>query len=364
MWTRLQREEPFLRLGLVEQDSSFWSWGLCERLCQLSLEIVGREPETGLHLAELAVAVAKNVDGWQGIFTTDAVAELQQLAFAHLGNALRVLGDHRAAEAAFARPTPAASEGGSDCLDYRPRILSLRASFLFAVRLFDEAWIDLCALLDIAGHREEPLSSLMAIAHIQRAHILSESDQLQSALGELEKAKALAPRTETKTHRNIALDQLAILTQTHYQEAAEELVPRAEQLLGQEAAPVDWVRLDWIKARILAGRGQVAEAEEALLAVGAKFLELGRSYDAALADLERATLLFEQSKWAEVEALAADMIAVFEAHEIHREALAALSLFRDAAASRELTKSFLGQLTGYWHKAQSQSGLRFEPQDR
>src|SRR5438105_2001910 len=54
-------------------------------------------------------------------------------------------------------------------------------------------------------------------------------------------------------------------------------------------------------------------------------------YDTALATLELATLYLEEEHTAKVKELVREMSPIFEEQKIHREALAALILFRDAA---------------------------------
>jgi len=54
-------------------------------------------------------------------------------------------------------------------------------------------------------------------------------------------------------------------------------------------------------------------------------------YDAALVSLHLALLYTKEGRAAAVAELAREMIPIFEAQDIHREALAALTVFRQAA---------------------------------
>jgi hypothetical protein len=75
--------------------------------------------------------------------------------------------------------------------------------------------------------------------------------------------------------------------------------------------------------------GRTDEAERALLSVRAGFLDRKLGYDAALVSLDLAMLYLRQSRTAELKELAEQMHPVFEAEDIHREALAALLTTRN-----------------------------------
>jgi hypothetical protein len=77
------------------------------------------------------------------------------------------------------------------------------------------------------------------------------------------------------------------------------------------------------------------EARSLLAQVRRAFELRGKSYDLAL--LEEAVLLLDEGQTAEVKALAGGLTQVFESKGVHREALAALRLFQEAAERDEAT---------------------------
>jgi hypothetical protein len=113
--------------ALLREDSRFRSWGLCELLCRESEREALQDPGCAVALAELAAGLADSLEEWQ---PTEAawLDQLRALALAHLGHALRVLGNRRGAEAAFCRAlelwTPANKDVG-DVLDYEAHFLTL-----------------------------------------------------------------------------------------------------------------------------------------------------------------------------------------------------------------------------------------------
>ena len=79
----------------------------------------------------------------------------------------------------------------------------------------------------------------------------------------------------------------------------------------------------------------------------------------ALADLEIAILWLAGNRTAEVQAMARELVAVFEAKGVHREALAALRLFQEAADCEEATAELARQVLRYLFRARYDEGLRF-----
>jgi transcriptional regulator with XRE-family HTH domain len=97
LWAELARCGREERRLVVEEGVEYQTWGLCKLLCRKSLE-AAEGGRAALELAELALHVAERVPGderWRGC--------IQAFAWAHLGHARRMLGDHPGAEEALAR---------------------------------------------------------------------------------------------------------------------------------------------------------------------------------------------------------------------------------------------------------------------
>ena len=101
------------------------------------------------------------------------------------------------------------------------------------------------------------------------------------------------------------------------------------------------------------------DAQEALTQVKADFTARGLAYDAALASLELAALYLEDERTAEVRDLAREMAPIFQAQGVHREALAALRLFRQAAEREAVTLEMARRLVDYLERARHDPEMRF-----
>jgi len=79
-------------------------------------------------------------------------------------------------------------------------------------------------------------------------------------------------------------------------------------------------------------------------------MDRGLPYDAALASLDLAVLYLEEGRTREVKDLAREMAEIFKAQGIAREALAALTLFVEAAqketATVELVRRVIQRVEG------------------
>jgi hypothetical protein len=90
------------------------------------------------------------------------------------------------------------------------------------------------------------------------------------------------------------------------------------------------------------------------------FVTEGIGYDAALVSLELAILLAEEGRAAELRDLADEMLPIFQTQDVHREALAALTLFRQAAAREEASPDLVRRINHFLARARYDPELKLE----
>ena len=83
-------------------------------------------------------------------------------------------------------------------------------------------------------------------------------------------------------------------------------------------------------------------------------------FDAALVTLELAVVFLRQGRTDMVKTLAIHMAPIFQANGVHREALAALTLFRKAAEQEKATLDLAERLVAFLRKAQHDPELKFQ----
>ena len=162
------------------------------------------------------------------------------------------------------------------------------------------------------------------------------------------------PRLAWYARHNLALTLCEL---GEHQAAADAL--KADRELYRRC-PDDYTRsrFGWIEGKIAAGLGRLDEAEAAFTATRERFLAQGNGYDAAMVALDLALVYLAQQRTAELKRLAAETVTVFESQAIHREAAAALLLFRQAAERDELTAKAVRELIAYLQVTRLDPGLK------
>jgi hypothetical protein len=106
-----------------------------------------------------------------------------------------------------------------------------------------------------------------------------------------------------------------------------------------------------------AGLDRTGEAGEAFRQVRNAFAARGIAYDAALATLELSVIYLNEGRTADVRTLAREMAPVFRAQGVHREALAALQVFCEAAEREEATAELAHRVLDYLLRGRYEEGL-------
>jgi tetratricopeptide (TPR) repeat protein len=360
LWEGLKDIPHTRRLSLVQESHPFASWGLCELLCQRSRNEAKANPGQAVELAELAVLVAETLtdgnpaeDRW--------LYQLRACAWAHLGNAFRVLGDLKRAESGFAVVDEwwgAGEEGTGDALGYWPVILDLKASLRTTQGRLSEALDLLKGAYD--GYIEAGDHHLAGRVLVKRGYAYIEMDEPDQAIPVLEKAETLIdPAREPRLLLCARHNLLDNLSKAGRFAEARAIVPQVQALSRSAGSRLDHVRLRWVEARIAAGLGEAEAARVAFSEARQGFLDQGIAYDAALVSLEFAVVLLQDGRTEEVRELAAEMIPIFQSQEIHREALAALAVFQAAAAFDSATVELARDVAAFLVRARHDPELRF-----
>jgi tetratricopeptide (TPR) repeat protein/DNA-binding XRE family transcriptional regulator len=343
----LRLETAQERRERIEDAEDYQTWALVEWLAQASVRAAADKPARAVELAELALFLVPLVPGPE-----HRRKRLEGFATIHLANALRVLNDLDAADAAVERAWAAWKAGAAD--DFLPfeeaRLLDLEASLRRAQRRFDEA----LALL------EEALASCPAKFKgrllLNKAATLEQKGDVEAAIAVLWEAR---PHVESSQHpRDLAvllfnltvnLEHLGRFTE------AEDLLPAVRDAAVALGNELDLCRTLWLQAKIDAGLGKLEKATTALEQVFRDLVDL--PYDLALAGLNLAALYLEQGRAREVLPLALQIKDIFRAKKVDREAMAALMVFAEAARRNEATADLARQTAGAIEKLQTDRSL-------
>ncbi len=325
IWAALEGYPMPYRRRLIELSPRSGSWALAVRVCEASVKSAAHKAAEALELAELALEIAERVpeeEGWR--------SRLKGYCWAHMGNARRVANDLSGADTAFAQAWHLWDEES----DSHPgplsgwRICDLEASLRLDQRRFPEALQRLEQAR--AGCGNDPLAA---------GRILLKKEQVFDELGDAESALAVlveaTPLIEPLGDARLLWILLFMKTKNlvhleHYGEAAE-LLPQVQDLAVELGNELDLLRVDWLRSKVAAGLGRPEEAIAGLEQVSQIFTDRELPYDAALSSLDLAVLLLEAGRTQEVKELAVTLGKIFNGTDFSREALAALTLFCDAA---------------------------------
>jgi tetratricopeptide (TPR) repeat protein len=349
-WRRLETLVTFEDMVLVVRMSrAFQSWALVELLCDESVRAASKDGLRALLLADVALEAARHLrvrEGWR--------RRLQAFAKAHLANAYRVLEDFDAADRTMAEAWVLwlAGKDPEGLLD-PGRLLELEASLRRAQRRF----ADSLALLEKAA----PLTRQPEYLALSAAFTREVMGDYAGAIAILRKAERLVknhPEARLRTIQRFNLAAALTHVEGGHREAAR-IVPVVQRLAKELGDELDLIRTKWLEGRVLAGLGRTAKALEALEEARGAFSDRNLHYDVALCLLEMAVLHLERGELDEVKRLAAELVPVFKAKRIHREALAALRLFSIAAKRQAATAGFTRDLLDYFFRARHDKALCF-----
>jgi transcriptional regulator with XRE-family HTH domain len=330
------------------------SWALAVCLCQASCTAATHTAAEALRLAQLATDMAKAAPGPEKWLLL-----LRGFCDFFLANALRVSGSLGAAREAFTRADKLwaqGEEGDPDGLLDAKRQLDLKASFLQNDGRIEESIILLDQVLQEA-RTDQARGRLL----IKKANSQEMAGDYTAALQTLQQAEPLVTR-EAEPRLACIIDFNTAVNLCHldrYKEA-EALLPQAEALGAALNTKLDAVRTLWLKGRIWAGLGQRKEAFAALEEVRGYFLNETIAYDYALVSLELATLHLEQGRTRRVREMAEEMAWIFKSEKVHKEALAALRLFQEAARRERARAEWTQRMVKFLYRAQGNPRLRFE----
>jgi tetratricopeptide (TPR) repeat protein len=351
LWVHLEPYSSADRRTLVAGGPEYQTWALSFLLCDNSEKAAPRSAKEALELAELAVHVARHVPDLSAF-----QPRLEGWAEHFLANALRVSSRPREANGPLARGEQL-WQAGSDpagLLD-EGRLLDLKASIVRAHRRFEEA----LALHDQALEIARP--DQKGVILLNKGFTLEVKGDYEAALAVLEQAeKSIDGERQPRLLFGQRFNRAAALCRLGRAAEAAPIVVEVRELGERLGNDLDLVRTLWLEALVLAGTGRLEDAVAILEQVRRLFANRGLAFPFALANLDLALLYREQGRLAEVCEMAAEMLKIFEAQSVHREALAAVVLFRETATKGEVTVELVRRLQDYLKQAQYDPELRFK----
>lgn len=343
----LSPEQRLLRVR--NSPGRFANRALGEALLDQARACLPHDPAGSMAWAETAAAVAASYPSPHPPHDV--------LALALQGNARRAAGDFETAEELLFGARDLMVEQEVVELDVGAELHSLLGSLATDRRRFEHAAEHLEAAAGFYQTLGDPERLARVLMKLGTLH-----DLLQDLPSALEADKAacalLSPETDVRLYLAARFNYAYHLHEAGELGRARDVLDFDLDLFQKHADPHARVRFDWLEARLAAALGDPADGERGLLAVRDELAREGQGFDAAIACLHLAALYHEQGRHRAVAETAAQAVELFQVHALHREALAALLLLRDAAAAGTLTAEAIFRVAAFLRDAEGDPGAR------
>ncbi len=340
----------------LEEDPRFRSWALADLALDRSLEVSFEDPEYGETLADLGLAVTATLE--QTDIGPALIADLRARGLAYLANARRMRSDLEGADRAIGEARAWIARGTGDPVE-RARLLDLEASLRKEQRRLDEAARLLrrsIAAYRAAGETRNAGKAMITLAAVQE--VAGRPEEAVTLLREA--ADDFDPKHDRRlllcARHNLASNLVAL---DQHMEARRVFRTTLPLYLAFDDPWTQRRRL-WLAGRIDLGLGQLDAAERHLERARQGFLEQEIVYDAALVSLDLAAVYARRRRAEDLRRLAREMLPVFNARGVHKEARRALAYFQQAAEVELVTTAMVQHLLAYLHRARHDPAMRFE----
>jgi tetratricopeptide (TPR) repeat protein len=352
LFERLKRRTAKQRWLLVDRVAEFRHWALVVLVAAESLRLAPNEPTKSLEWAKLALRIAELVSGveeWRW--------RLQGYAGAVLTNSFRVCNDLPAARAARARARQLWEAGapGDPGLLNEALLPWIEAALHLAERDFPAALerVEEALALDNGELKGKIL--------LTKAGVLYNLGGSAASIAAIEEAVPLLDTEREPRLAWLACQKLVVaLADLGRAKEARLRLPEVRKLVGRSGGELDDARVVWLEGLIAAELGDLSEARNRFEQVRRAFEKPELTYDHALVSLDLSVVLLKQGETAQVRAIAEQMLPIFQSQQVHREALAALRVFYEAATQEAATVELAQKVARYLRRAQDDPDLRFD----
>ena len=338
-------------------DPSFRSLRVADELLTRSRLMRKGDPAESESLARLALMVADSID--PDTERPTLVEDLRLRSWTYVATA-RLAGGQLAAAAEALRMAEEHLASGSHDVTEAALVVEAKAILRRKQGELSEAE----RLFARAGEMFESISDHLAVyrSTMNLANVYNMQGRLDDAVNLLRATLEALDEDEAPTQalsvRHNLLDSL--VEAGRVMEAQAHLV-KSRAAYENHGDPVSRIRLRWIEAKLALATGQAASATEELRAVRDALVEVDLGFDAALACLELALLHLERGDHEAAKTLAVEMLPIFQAQDVPRHALAALTVFQQAASQQQLSVALVAHIQSYMGRVRNDPSVVYEP---
>lgn len=342
LWAELSSlpaDEQVRRMGT---DGRFASPELIRQLVEGSRKVRFHDPAKVLHLAHLACVAAECCTA-SDCGSQERLADLRSGAWRQYANALRVLGQLREAEAAFARARRLGEEGTGDP-PLRARLLAQMAS----LRIFQSRFAEAIQLTDEAGaiYRELGETGAYASTMVQKAIACIYASEADDAVLTLHRAIPLiSPEEDPHLLLAACHNLVRCYIELEQPEQALSLYFDVRDLYREFHDSLVLLRAEWQEGQLLRDLGHLRASETALVSARDGFCQHHLMLEAALVSLHLAAVYVKLGDAEKLEETVATTVPIFRAVGVDREIVASLLQLRQGAEHGRQAFELIGVLT-------------------
>ncbi|HBL28532.1 MAG TPA: hypothetical protein DD490_16990, partial [Acidobacteria bacterium] len=204
--------------------------------------------------------------------------------------------------------------------------------------------------------------NLLGRALMQRSAILGETGQLDAEIRMLRRALDLIdPQEEPRSFLVARYNLIVSLNQAGRSREAFALLFHTRPLFLKLGDRLSLLRLRWLEGLVASGLGRLEQAAVAFREVRDAYLDLSLEYDAAMVALDLIAVCLRRGRIREIRGILQEILDVFCARDIHREAEKALSYLQGAVCLDEAGLTLVEEVAAFLKEARTNPDLRFTP---
>jgi tetratricopeptide (TPR) repeat protein len=330
--TRFLRETPRNDIATLAAQPPLQNIGVLDRLATIVGLQLTREPQYALAIAQLAVALsdALPVDAYPLVNR----AQSRALARKELGKTLSFLGRYEESVEVFEHAQAETEEHGTLAHDRAIIRLNLAITYLDMTR-YDEARPLLAECKEVLrNHGDTKLHALSGFYEgvlLQRMHLYREARETYLLL--IVSNMDMAADTLAALHQTIGLCSIELGDF----EAAEENLVRAVELHKANRNPLEGVRAELGRGRLLVRRGSPDLGIKHLRPVRHQFLKHSLAEEAGICGLDMVEAMLQLGQNQQAELLSRTILNEFLAASLNTRAITAVGYLTEAIAGRRAT---------------------------
>jgi tetratricopeptide (TPR) repeat protein len=330
------------QLDLVEENERFSVPQLVQPLIERSHAARYADPESMLHWAQLARSIAAR-SAAEAVGNATRLADLKGRAWGHYGNALRVNGRLREAEAAMVT-AQAYLEAGTGDPAIKARLFEQAASLYTFQRRFQSA---IAALVEAAEiYRQLGETNAFARTLVQEATAYLYAGNPDSAVSLLNQAIPLMDHEGDPHLLLVACHNLVrCYIDLDQPERALSIYSESRDLYKEFSDSLILLRASWQEGQLLRDLGHLRAAETALLRARQGFLDRNLMYEVAVVCLDLAALYIKLKDVEDLRETVTATVPIFRALGVDREALASLLQLQQVADHEQQAMELIRFLT-------------------